>query len=397
MSTGPVRDDDAFGSLAGARRELRALTGLRGFCALFVMVAHYDFRDVSRIFEATFWHNPAVDIFFVLSGFTMFYVHGAEREALDFRNFMARRVARLWPLAVFTFLLALLPAARPMLPLDTAPKVIGFGADVVRQMLMVNCWPVIGSGVQYDGPQWSTSVEFLLYVALFPSLYAASALARRLGAPALAAASFVLMGLSCAFYLAWFVPDLMEGRQVANHATALLSLSLRGACGFTAGYLTYYYCRARPSLAVESRLGDAASAAFLLLILGATLGWWPFQFVALVAPAVVVCNVLDRSLTSRFLSSAPLHHLGIISYSLYLLHAPLLWYVTMALNQVAKYGGHPFSTDLPGRVVTLLVIIPASTLSYRFVEAPARARLHRLLSGRKPRFSGAPLASRTPS
>src|SRR4051794_38942083 len=180
-------DPTGASPFAGSRRELRALTGLRGLCASIVVIAHYDLRDISWAFGATLWHNAAVDVFFVLSGFTMFYVHGRERERLDFRNFMAKRVARLWPLCLLTLLLAIPPYWKHA---SKDPIASGMtAADVVRQILMVNGWPLVGSGLHYDVPQWSVSVEFLLYLLLFPVLYVCSGHLKRLRPLTIAAAT----------------------------------------------------------------------------------------------------------------------------------------------------------------------------------------------------------------
>ena len=58
-------------------REIKAHTGLRGIAALAVFLGHAEFDHVwpgalwlSGIYSFFYWQNPAVDLFFMLSGFT---------------------------------------------------------------------------------------------------------------------------------------------------------------------------------------------------------------------------------------------------------------------------------------------------------------------------------------
>src|SRR5690349_13702809 len=84
-----------------SRPELRALTGLRGVAAATIAVAHLNllFPDNSGMM----WHN-AVDLFFCLSGFTLSYVYS--RETFRLLNYLTARIARIYPLYVFTLIIA---------------------------------------------------------------------------------------------------------------------------------------------------------------------------------------------------------------------------------------------------------------------------------------------------
>ncbi|TXN20110.1 acyltransferase [Methylobacterium sp. WL9] len=362
------------------RDELVGLTGLRGLCASVVVLGHYNFQDVNTAFDVFHWHNAAVDIFFVLSGFTMFFVHGQERGPLDFSDFMKRRIARLWPLVVVTLALT-----APIFFLNLAKKGIVFEPiqiviDTLRQILMVNSWPLIGSGVEYNGPQWSLSVEFLLYLALFPLLYWLVPLMARIGPVGLAVAAFISMSASVATYIAWFDPNLMDGNSISNPDLALLSLTVRGACGFSAGFFAYRFCRLRTSLQAEARVSDAVSLLALATVLASMFTALPSQILALLAPLIVVCNVAPGSWTYRLLASRTLHLLGLISFSLYLLHVPLVAYAAFLVLAINKYVV-PITMDkwLLARVISSLAIVPLSALCYFYFEAPIRSRLYRFL------------------
>jgi peptidoglycan/LPS O-acetylase OafA/YrhL len=87
-----------------ARRPIEALTGLRFFAALLVVVSHFPQIIPIDSFQVTLVRQGAagVTIFFVLSGFVLTYNY-----ADAFRNstagtlaFMRARIARIWPISV---------------------------------------------------------------------------------------------------------------------------------------------------------------------------------------------------------------------------------------------------------------------------------------------------------
>jgi peptidoglycan/LPS O-acetylase OafA/YrhL len=112
------------------------------------------------------------------------------------------------------------------------------------------------------------------------------------------------------------------------------------------------------------------------------------------APFVFAVAVLVFSrgcgLVTALLSSAPVRYVGTISYSIYLLHQPLqelfmlaaLWcYATLGWTWL--FAGDPVKTGLSlgatrieGDAITavmLIVLIAASTVTWRFIETPCRA------------------------
>ncbi|MCB1717075.1 MAG: acyltransferase [Candidatus Competibacteraceae bacterium] len=85
MSTSQLRD--------------KQLDGLRGLAASGVVLFHAHY---SPVFE---WMWTFVDLFFVLSGFliTRIILGGLKSESFSFKNFMIRRILRIWPVYYFTF------------------------------------------------------------------------------------------------------------------------------------------------------------------------------------------------------------------------------------------------------------------------------------------------------
>ena len=118
-----------------ASRESRALTGLRGVAAMLVLLHHvYLHLGVERhlpVLEPMLRRGYlGVDLFFVLSGFVISMAYGGwfdgsgPRWFTNYLRFLARRVARLWPLH-----------ATLVLMLIAAGTVWRFGTDAERKPL----------------------------------------------------------------------------------------------------------------------------------------------------------------------------------------------------------------------------------------------------------------------
>jgi peptidoglycan/LPS O-acetylase OafA/YrhL len=140
--------------------EIRALTGLRGIAAIYVMIFHFVPLVSFSGLEMTFIGHGylAVDLFFVLSGFVMALNYGrmfeARWTARTYMTFLGRRIARVYPLyLVATVCGCGLVSTGYLEGFDTTPIVKTF----VFNVLMVQSWGFAGS---FDAPAWSISAEF---------------------------------------------------------------------------------------------------------------------------------------------------------------------------------------------------------------------------------------------
>src|SRR5215469_9584957 len=159
------------------REEVRALTGLRGIAATLVALYHINpelrgYGAFGRIVGRGYlW----VDLFFVLSGFVLALNYGARFahgwRSDTWRDFLLRRVARIYPLYVVLFAgsAAYMAVglgqsyALPLLPYPTLSHPV---ADGAANLFMVQSW---GVGPSFDGTAWSLSAEWAAYL-LFPLL-----------------------------------------------------------------------------------------------------------------------------------------------------------------------------------------------------------------------------------
>jgi peptidoglycan/LPS O-acetylase OafA/YrhL len=300
----------------------RDIQFLRGVAVLLVVASHAFHRWLP-------YGDLGVDVFFVISGFLMtsMIVSGLDRGDFTFGGFYLRRARRLLPasIATVTFTLILAPI---LLPSEAwrpfAWQVVGaltFTANLVSQAQL--------GGIHELQPLahfWSLSLEEQFYL-LFPLLLWLSPKPfRPSGVAFVAAQSFIVM-------LAFGTNYLLPGRGWEL---------LVGALAF------YAREKPMPSFAKWAALiAVGVSVAFSLIPL------------AVVATAVMLIGKDD------WVRVPPVEKIGDWSYSIYLIHWPLLSFAA------AYYLATP-----PPLVASLLAVasIGLAALQYRFVEQPFRGR-----------------------
>jgi peptidoglycan/LPS O-acetylase OafA/YrhL len=154
---------------------------------------------------------------------------------------------------------------------------------------------------------------------------------------------------------------------------------LRCVADFSFGLVAF---RTVTASSCKDLLAAPVTPGVILLLLAAALWADKTDIVsALLLPPLVACVYFDAPIATALFGNRVVHHLGEISYSLYLLH-PLFLGVAGHFESVAaaRFGfGFPFAFIVFGIASTWL----AAYASYRFLELPGR-RLLRLLGGARP-------------
>ncbi|WP_456374248.1 acyltransferase family protein [Thiolapillus sp.] len=375
-----------------ARIYLDALTGLRGIAAVWVALWHlwgfagrpaYELNlgdmhiDLTPLVR-TGW--AGVDIFFVLSGFVLGLAYCqawlGNRPAVKTREYFRRRLLRVLPayyVQILILLLIMLLAGRAL------PSV----RDLLPQLLMLH--NILGSPeTQLNPVYWTLPVEFDFYLIL--PLLAFSLAPPRWGWLLLGA---MLLVLGYRYFLfGFFLQDMSVGLKnwwlnqlpgrldqfVAGMLAAWLFsvvrekgekavlyrwrqlLLLTGLGGFAA--LAWYIHRIQPIGAVNTLGLTYWGGHWSLFIWNSLAG--------LSIAMVVLALTLGKGLVQRLLASRVLMYLGLISYSLYLWHFPLIkWLHKAQLPRLIEHA--PLLNSLLWAVVPVLLV---SSLSYWFVERP---------------------------
>jgi peptidoglycan/LPS O-acetylase OafA/YrhL len=341
-------------------KEIRALTSLRGVAAMWVFLFHFD---AERPFFPHGWREGlaigrgyiAVDLFFVLSGFVMALTYRqsflTRPFAAAYLDFLLRRVARVMPLnAAIVLALAAIVWLAPERAGD------GFAAakdpwSVIANLFLVQDW---GLAPSIDKPSWSVSIEMGVYL-LYPALLG---LAWSRG--------WILPALAGAASLAWLARD---GQGIVSQGL-LVGDIVRGVAGFYCGLLCFRLfgvARARP---LAGRLELPVLALFWALLV-----WSPTDLAPiLVCPVLVLCLASELGPAGRFLRAGPAHYLGRISYSIYLVHYPVLGGLKLfPIGSAVLYGA-----------LALGLTLGASAVTHHAIEGPARRWIGRLAGGTQP-------------
>lgn len=359
---------------------IRAHTGLRGVAALLVVAYHQQlggsyklpFETATGLFRRSYL---MVDLFFVLSGFIISYVYNAERDqgftSGEIKSFLFARFARIYPLHLF----ALVFLTVVTLGISVFLAYTGYAHvrpsshefyDWCLQLLLLNAW--ISAADAWNVPSWSISAELFAYV-LFPIIVIA-----HMRKPRMTSAS--LLAIALAFYV--YVTAVRSGSLDITVGLA----PIRCIAGFGLGMVLYY-----------SRSAAAgASNATLSSVQGIAIFWIVLALMTNVADPLIIpafailigATWTDRGIIARLMSARRFQWLGDISYSVYLMHVPLGTAMWFLWSHVERRLGFSEPVD---RVIWLClifsIVLGVSTITFQYVEVPARRALVRRLVRRR--------------
>ena len=332
------------------------IDGLRAVAVLLVVFHHLHTR-----FDGGY---IGVDVFFVISGYLISSVimQEMDRGQFSIAEFYERRIRRIFP-ALFVMLGAVTVLAWFYF---TPSELEEYARSMLAAVYSVSNLFFWNQAAYFDAPSalkpllhtWSLGVEeqfyilFPLVLVLFRKLFP-----RRLQTAiwTLSAATFVLAAVwvwrapNFAFFFApvraW---ELLVGTILSQHYLPKIERAVQRNMAALVGILLIVV----PSLMYSPQTPFPGSAA-LPPCLGAAL--------------LIAAGETGGSIVGSILSWRPFTFIGLISYSLYLWHWPILVFQTTnsALLNVQQL-------DRRARLAVLVVSLLVATLSWRFVEMPFR-------------------------
>jgi len=333
------------------------LDGLRAVAVLSVIAFHLS----SNILPGGYL---GVDIFFVLSGYLITNV--IWREALNKQfsivRFYERRIRRILPALICLLIVASAVAILLLLPTDLR----GYARSVFASLGFVAniyFWRYTDYFAQsaQDMPLlhvWSLGVEEQFYI-IFPLLVVLCIRWRR----------SAMLPITAALVLLSFLANILVVRSNVS-AAAFYLLPTRawelgaGACLALAPHVRVANPRIRHLLGLLAAALIVASLCLRNVTMG---GMLPDAFWIVLGTTLAIYLGTDgSSWLNTVLSTNVLLWIGLISYSLYLWHWPVLVFSHYYLVQ-------PSLTPLQAAMAVALTFILA-TLSWRFVERPFRNR-----------------------
>jgi peptidoglycan/LPS O-acetylase OafA/YrhL len=348
--------------------EVAALTGIRGVAALYVVFYHY-FSPVelrSRLLSVLGHGYLAVDLFFILSGFIM-ALNYAEMFSggvsfSNFRKFLLRRFARIYPLYLLTLLIATTLIATGRLDFQGKSLMQTF----VPNLLMIQNW---GNWESIETPAWSISTEWFAYL-FFPFLIARIAGTSRTWIGILFACSFGTLGWLTLYSHHQFDPlKLLD--QPHGPASILRCLS-----EFMLGMLAFKVQSARRGS--FARWTNALSIISVIIIFVLLCIPKSDLAVVMIFPVLIVALYAGDSIINRILGSRLFELLGLLSFAVYLLHytlVPFLGALDAHFREAGRSHAHTWAV-----AIVLPILMLGSAVIYYCFEVPARKGV-RLLFG----------------
>ena len=371
------------------QHKFTALDGIRGLLALVVAYGHFPgalyFPGAPR-----FNSGLCVDFFFLLSGFVIAHnTRSGLNSGRSALNFMLRRFGRLWPLHTALLGVLILCKLESTLVIwltgDTKPIPFLTSAynlpSVTSNLLMLQGFGPNGS---WNYPSWSIGTEFWTYLLLALLLWGTS---RKI--TALAAIGLIAIAVT----IQTIFPTM------AN--TISIGGSLRCLAGFFTGYLLYHRFSAQPARSLPRPLATLSEVAAIGIIITAIAFMEEALSLTIIAPALFAIPLWvfahQTGAVSQLLRHKTIQTLGVLSYGIYMVHAPVIeifnhwWKIgqkalmktygsTCAIGYANAKTASPADCG-PADVMILLVllslyfytVIKIAHVSYRYMEAPARA------------------------
>jgi peptidoglycan/LPS O-acetylase OafA/YrhL len=346
-----------------SRREIRALTGLRGVAAVWVCVFHF------RLLVWDVWgesHTPlvdngffGVDIFFILSGFILAHVHLYDFQTFSaqrLKRFAALRFFRIYPLHAFVmFGLLLLVILLPSYAEFFAAKIHDpqrFALSrFIPSLILIQQWGFYPGTTPWNGVTWTLSAEVLAYTG-FPVL-AFVILRIRSKWVCLAAALSLLLLLGLILH------------RMGNYNVFYKGGIVRVAFDFTAGVLLnqFYRLEERQPI-IYLGMVSAALALICTCLPSLTLLIYSCFGVMLLALSY------PEDLLAKIIESRSIMFLGEISFSLYISHYILLIFIDWIL--VSPSFGLTHGAQVILVVISPLVLLAFAILLNIYVERPTR-------------------------
>ncbi len=369
--------------------KLDALTGLRFFAAAMIVLHHLHGKlwIPKGVFD-NFALAGGVSFFFCLSGFILHFSYRNKIHEISYGRFMAMRFFRLWPAHLTCLALAFFFVWHWLS--ISVPRSLDVG-ELLQVVFLMQSWtPDSTIYFAINGPSWSISTELAFY-ATFPFLCVWSQSRPITVLLTTTAVVALYLGLAQHFSHLLFdpkTPGLLYGLVGVSPFARILE--------FAVGVVLCEFVVFRNEPSRQSSgliIGSVVEIAALILVVaslwavptfvpaltkdfGAVISTY-FKIV-LTAPAfcaLIVVVSQQNGILSRFLSLPWLVLLGEISFAMYLVHQPVIYF----------FSKHAVSMEMWQQIPLFIgIVLGTSALIYYQIEKPG-IRMSKFLFQRKPK------------
>lgn len=354
--------------------DTKGIDGLRGIAAVSIAIfTHYFLFIPERNYpfynQLThwFWNYASyfVDLFFVISGFIMVLVYRnkIKNGQIGFVPFIKKRLIRFYPLMVFALFVVLI---LQFIHLRIAGVFFAYKdiydnsvLSFVLNLLCLQGTTLVASS--FNAPSWYLSIVLIMYILFYIVTYGAG----RHNMENAAYMGMLLLGIVIA---------------VKNYETVLLNC--RGLVGFFAGCLTCTVCEQVNKLENRKRqivTGIVFVVFAAVAVIGIVFGHKVFapdpQVVLIYEMVLWPCLVflaVNAGVFRAFLKNPVCLFLGKISFSMYLIHFPVM-VLLENMSLIFSWNLNYASKKVCLLYVALMMVL--SVCCYYFVEQKLTKRL----------------------
>ncbi|MDH0098705.1 acyltransferase [Pseudomonas sp. GD04158] len=364
-----MESSSAPAGLRSPQRYLPQLESLRGWAIILVVLFHYvgilgtggrfSFESSPVWIQIMAAGNTGVTLFFVLSGFLLvqpFVLAAGSGERVDVVKFYSARILRVVPLYYLAILVAWWITGK---------------TAAFKALLFI---PVGFEVFPFSVPWWSLCTELQFYI-LLPWIMLG--LRYRVGRWLVVVAGLSWLVLHIYFFL--------QPQWLVDHRNDWIQSSIfgRGPAFLVGGLCGWVYLRQGCSWLLDYPRRQALLAAVSLAALLWLMRWYgmtgqklaltvmPFyhDVEAVLWGGLLLCSLGLANWVKGLFINPLFNHFGSISYSLYLVHVPVQFYLLYPLVASAD-GALPVLQTLAAVVVSFLVSWGGAILCYRLIELP---------------------------
>ena len=355
----------------------RSLEAFRGIAAVSVILFHSMFTTESFSYFRLNSHL-FVDFFFILSGFIISYAYMQKLsgEQVDAKTFFLKRIFRLYPMHLFLLSIWVVYIftkhwAYTQHIGGQDPFEANTFTSFVQHLFLVQTWGT-GNIMAWNVPSWSVSVEifayglFFLYVIFFKKL------------SDLAKGGIALLLIVLFEILLHLYPEQSKD----------FGFLLNGISAFFMGVILFLLYSKTTSRTLDKWFASFMEISlivsiFLILNRPLTASYDVLTVQFLFAVTIYFFAIQEKGIISKTLHHKALQYLGLLSYSIYLIHAIVVEIAGHIFEYILKIsttfqGSHKILILPYADVINLFLIafvVFLASFTYKYIEQPARSNL----------------------
>lgn len=345
-------------NLADPKRRFELIDAMRGVAALAVVLPHavglfiypHDSWLTSLFLRLADYGRSSVEVFFVVSGFAIAYsLRDSATTGFSLRRFMLRRAVRLDPPYWVGMLWAALVIAIRARATGQPVPVPSLGQVVAHVLYLQDILKIDQLNIVF----WTLCLEFQLYLVFALTMRGASALGERPRATTGLLAATDMRG--------WLMVTAFFASLILSHTVWPMR---------PGWFVPFFYLFLSGALAAWRVLGRISDRLFVICLVSMGLGLFlrpELQRVLGLLAALLIYVAIHRSALHRWLTGWVAQWLGRISYSIYLVHAPLTFFFLGLRTRIASNSPALSIALLAG---TYLFTLALATLLHVTIEVP---------------------------